>query len=167
MKPSTADRFDSGYVPEPNSGCWLWTKSTSKNGYANFAWDGRQSYAHRYAFGRFVGPIPSGTEIDHLCRVRSCVNPDHLEAVSHRANVLRGTSPSAFAARADKCKAGHEYTAGNTRTAEGGRRVCRECHRLSVADYQRRRPDMVAASGRRHRARVRAKSIQSTNHASQ
>lgn len=73
--------------------CWLWTASVNQLGYGRFRVDNTTRVtAHRYAYETLVGPIPDGQELDHLCRVRSCVNPAHLEPVSHRENVLRGTS---------------------------------------------------------------------------
>jgi hypothetical protein len=71
-------------------GCWLWTGSTLKNGYGNLmGTDGRNQYAHRVAHVLFIGPIPEGYEVDHLCRVRNCVKPAHLEAVTRQENLRR------------------------------------------------------------------------------
>jgi hypothetical protein len=78
---TAADRFDASYVPEPNSGCWLWIGALGATGYGRFSWDGRDGLAHRASYERFVDFVPDGLDIDHLCRVRSCVNPN--------ANVLR------------------------------------------------------------------------------
>jgi hypothetical protein len=78
-----------------NSPCWDWTGYKDEKGYGRIYKEGLNKYAHRYAYEHFVGPIPDNLEIDHLCRRRCCVNPEHLEAVTHRVNVARGTSPSA------------------------------------------------------------------------
>jgi len=75
------------YMPEPNSGCWLWLGSISKKGYGKGP-NGR--HAHRTIFEHYKGPIPNKLELDHKCRVRSCVNPDHLEPVTTKVNVHRG-----------------------------------------------------------------------------
>ena len=74
------------------TGCWLWTQSLSRNGYGikQLRNPRMTEQAHTYMYKRCVGPIPDGCELDHLCRVRSCVNPDHLEPVSHAVNVRRG-----------------------------------------------------------------------------
>jgi HNH endonuclease len=83
-----------GPIPEHRSDlgpCWLWTAATNY-GYGVFRIDRRSIYAHRYAYELLVGPIPDGLQLDHLCRVPPCVNPTHLEPVTHRENILRGTT---------------------------------------------------------------------------
>jgi hypothetical protein len=90
-----ADRFHEKYTPEPNTGCWLWTASLNNGGYGKLSVS--RSYwveAHRVAYELYKGPIPGGKCIDHLCRVRSCVNPDHLEAVTLSENIRRGKGPA-------------------------------------------------------------------------
>lgn len=78
-----------GKIEVSDSGCWLWRMSMMSNGYGN-AWDGKRvRTAHRYAYEFMVGPIPSGLVIDHLCRVRSCVNPGHMQPVTQRENMRR------------------------------------------------------------------------------
>jgi hypothetical protein len=102
----------------------------------------RREYAHRVAYSRAKGPIPAGFHIDHLCRNRLCVNPDHLEAVDPKTNILRGVGAPAQNALKTHCVRGHEFTPGNTHLSPAGWRICRICQRLSSA---RRRE---AASGR-------------------
>lgn len=90
--------------------------------------DGKQRYAHRLAYEWAVGPIPPGAQIDHLCREPRCINPDHLEAVTQRENIVRGESPSAVNARKTHCLHGHEFTPENTyRRPDDGNRQCRAC----------------------------------------
>jgi hypothetical protein len=147
LRPTVEQRFWScvdkqGPVPErrPDLGpCWLWTSGTSA-GYGKF-YVGQQSFlAHRWAYERFVGPIPEGLEPDHLCRVHTCINYErHLELVTHLENVLRGNSPSAHHARKTHCKHGHEFTQANTYHHPSGGRRCRECSRMWQRDYTRRR----------------------------
>ena len=84
------DRFLDSISPEPNSGCWLWTKCGTHNGYGWIKRNGKHQYAHRTSYELFVGPIPEGLQIDHLCRVRCCVNPRHLEPVTRSENIRRG-----------------------------------------------------------------------------
>lgn len=83
--------FDHFYIPEPNSGCWLWIGSERESGgYGFIVRNGRSTAAHRVSYEMAKGPIPEGLVIDHLCRVHCCVNPDHLEAVTQLVNVRRG-----------------------------------------------------------------------------
>ena len=105
--------------------CWMWTGAKSPNGYGRW---GDNLYAHRVSWEYLVGPIENGLHMDHLCRVRLCVNPDHLETVAQRVNTLRGYALSAQEARQTRCKRGHEFTPENTGTAgKSGRRYCRFC----------------------------------------
>lgn len=106
--------------------CWLFTGALA-GGYGRFYLAGGLVPAHRYAYELLVGPIPEGLQLDHLCRVRNCVNPGHLEPVTQRENLLRGTGPSARHARAAQCPQGHPYDAANTYTAPNGHRHCRTC----------------------------------------
>jgi hypothetical protein len=113
--------------------CWLWTGSVYKHsGYGFFNTNGRVHRVHRYSYILANGPIPDGCEIDHLCRVHNCVNPAHLEAVTHRINVLRGISPIAAHANQTHCKRGHPLEGENVilRRSDGGRQ-CRACMRES------------------------------------
>lgn len=98
----------------------------------------QQMLAHRYAWITLVGEIPAGLHIDHLCRNKVCVNPDHLEPVTPRVNVLRGYSMVAANARATHCTHGHEFTPENTRLKHGDR-ICRQCRRDSNRRYKARR----------------------------
>ena len=123
-----------GPIPErcPDLGpCWLWVAARIGNGYGNF-WDGhRVVLAHRFAYELLVGPIPDGLEPDHLCRVRHCVNPAHLEPVTHGENARRGEAGlvmNALQRAVTHCPKGHAYTAENTSWWQGHRK-CRACDR--------------------------------------
>lgn len=70
-------------------GCWLWTAHRNADGYGVFRFDGQMGGAHRFAYRLLVGPVPDGMELDHLCRMRHCVNPEHMEIVTHAENVRR------------------------------------------------------------------------------
>lgn len=117
---------------ETNTGCWLWSGGKNgKPGYGLIGLGPRQGLvlAHRLSYQMHKGPIPSGKHIDHLCRVRSCVNPDHLEAVTHGENLRR--SPITFAgknAAKTHCPRGHEYALKNTYSRAANSRSCRRCH---------------------------------------
>lgn len=127
------DRF-MRYVEKAPGGCWLWTGHTDANGYGRFkAPDGRSVGAYRWAYETLVGGVPDGLHLDHLCRVRRCVNPAHLEPVTCRVNMMRGETFQAANARKTHCPQGHEYTPENTmwitnKPGYKGRR-CRICAR--------------------------------------
>lgn len=119
---------------EGNNGCVLWTGATDGDGrYGSFYYEGRVRRAHRVAYVMFVGPIPEGLDLDHLCRVTQCVNPAHMEPVSHGENVLRGESIQAKNARKTHCKRGHQFTAVDLRPRG---RVCQRC--AEIRNYYRR-----------------------------
>lgn len=113
---------------EGRGGCWIWTGATSSSGYGLVKVGGRQTSVHRLVYEELVIGIPDGLVLDHLCRNRACANPEHLEPVTQRVNVLRGVSAAAAAARATHCGNGHEYNERNTRVT-GNRRECRVCDR--------------------------------------
>lgn len=119
-------------------GYWLWIGAKSKNGYGVIARSGHKLVgAHRISHEFFKGPISDGFEVDHLCRNRACVNPEHLEAVSHSVNVIRGASPSALIRQSGFCAKGHPYTLENR---DSNRRRCRVCQREKAkARYWRNR----------------------------
>lgn len=123
---------------EPNTGCHLWIAFVNEDGYGAFRF-GSMQRAHRVAYESEFGSIPDGLEIDHLCRVRSCVNPEHLEAVTHTENVARGSgNPSK---NNTHCINGHEFSTSNTYTNSG--RQCKTC--------------IKSASAKRYLAKVRNK----------
>src|SRR3990167_10748674 len=124
MRRSPQDRFFTFVKKTP--GCWLWTGALKENGYGAFGVNYRSGYAHRFSYENFRGPIPHGLTIDHLCRVRNCVNPSHLEAVTIGVNTLRGNSVSAKCARKTHCPNGHPYDGVNTYRCRR-RRQCRIC----------------------------------------
>jgi hypothetical protein len=113
-------------VEVDENGCWLWQQFITQNRYGLIRIDGSKRGAHRGVYQRLVGPIPEGHELDHLCRVRHCVNPEHLEPVTHLENVRR--SP-VIMARRERCVAGHEFSENNTYVSPDGRHHCRECCR--------------------------------------
>lgn len=129
-------RFERFHIPEPNSGCWLWIGTLEKTtGYGRFMY----GTAHVWSYTKFVGPIKPGLEIDHLCRMRSCVNPKHLEAVTPRVNVLRGEGVAAINARKTHCPAGHTLTGSNLRVDADRRRHCKLCSAAATAAHRSRK----------------------------
>lgn len=122
-------------VTEDASGCWLWGGATMHNGYGQFRYRTRLIAAHRASYLMFVGPIPEGLDLDHLCRRRNCVNPAHLEPVTRRENLLRGDTITARNAAVTRCPRGHAYDALNTYVRPNDRRrVCRRARRQLVAN---------------------------------
>lgn len=137
-------RFDNYYMPEPNTGCFLWLGYVQKNGYGGFSLQlkgERIREAHRIAYILFIGPIPKGKEIDHKCRVRSCVNPGHLEAVSHRENCLRGASEYSRRAFMTHCFRGHALSGWNLIRKTKTRRNCRKCAYIRAAIGRKKKKD--------------------------
>ena len=126
---SASNAIEKHVSPEPNSGCWLWTGATNDKGYGRH----RSTLAHRASLSLSGISIPAGKEVDHLCRVRCCVNPAHLEVVTHRENLLRGETLTAAAAAKRACPKGHPYVGDNVALVNG-KRKCRECDRQRKAD---------------------------------
>ena len=139
--PRLPPRFWDKVVPEPMSGCWLWVGATNPKGYGHSSKrvDGSltTSTSHRVAYIALVGSIPDGLVLDHKCRTRCCVNPDHLEPVTGTQNTLRGISIHAANARKTHCINGHAFEGDNLITkyrANGNqRRDCRACRKASDA----------------------------------
>ncbi len=106
-----------------DSGCVEWIASTDSKGYGKFQWEGgrngRLMPAHRWAYEWVVGPIPDGLQLDHLCRNRRCVNPEHLEPVTQRVNVLRGVGPAALNAGKTHCYRGTRWSATTSTSTPG------------------------------------------------
>lgn len=125
MNAVQVDRFWAKVVKSAD-GCWLWT-GASTQGYGDVGIDGKTRKAHRVAWELSGRTLDPSLTLDHLCRNRACVNPDHLEQVTNRENLLRGTSPSAVHARKTHCPWGHEYTPENTTIRANGARRCKAC----------------------------------------
>jgi hypothetical protein len=129
------ERFDSKWTPEPNTGCHLWTAGTDMHGYAQFRVNGKGLGGHRFAWVRAHGPVPDGLHLDHLCRVRCCVNPAHLEPVTVRENIMRSPLRGTQKMGITQCPRGHSYDDANTYRRPDGGRGCRKC----IAEHNRRR----------------------------
>jgi len=123
---------------EQDGDCWNWQSELNNRGYGFFYIAERRLLAHRYSYELFNGPIPHGLEIDHLCRNRRCVNPDHLETVTTKVNVLRGISFAAVNAKKTHCPKGHSYE-----FFDGTSRRCKPCHSEKMRRYNRKRTEQA------------------------
>lgn len=127
------------------TGCWIWTRARTEAGYGRIQVNGKSRYVHRIAYEAFIGPIPDGMQIDHLCHTedadcpggsacphRACCNPAHLEPVAPLENTRRGRGHGSET----HCPQGHPYAGDNLRMWKG-RRVCRSCNRERSATWYR------------------------------
>lgn len=117
---------------EKTEQCWIWVGPKSDTGYGNFYVEGRYMGAHRWSYIDAYGSIPENLTLDHLCRIRACVNPSHLEPVTQGENARRGdrTAQRALFAAMTHCRAGHLYSEENTYFTPQGYRHCRTCGRI-------------------------------------
>lgn len=129
----------------PVTGCWEWTAYLNKKGYGSFGPFRGVKLAHRVSYEALVGPIPEPLVIDHLCRVRNCVNPAHMEPVTSRENSRRGDSWARERGKTH-CPAGHAYDDVNT-YKQRGERVCKLCLKARHSAYYFRviKPSRIAA----------------------
>jgi hypothetical protein len=141
--------------------CWTWQGPRNGTGYGRFSIGKRMVQAHRFAFEEVRGPIPEGLVLDHRCRTPLCVNPWHLDPVTHRENILRGIGPSAQNVRKTHCPEGHEYSVENT-IVKGTQRHCRACRVKHDRNYKERHRSKVAANHRRYMRLWRAARLTSS-----
>jgi hypothetical protein len=141
------ERFWERIEKDQSTGCWNFRARYYSRGYAQFSVSGNGSdgsqvrvYAHRYSWELHRGPIPAGLSLDHRCRNTICCNPDHLEPVSLKENVLRSNGVFALNARKAMCKRGHQFTPQNTYSKRPGERRCRTCR----ADQHRAKRNAAA-----------------------
>lgn len=146
-------RFWSKVNKQAPDGCWLWTGSPGRWGYAQVRMGGRAGgmvLVHRWAYENLVGPIPAGLELDHRChtddptcaggpcRHRLCVNPEHLEPVTEQENARRSRSASGVNSRKTHCIHGHAFDEKNTLITPKGNRSCRACRLRNVREWRKR-----------------------------
>ena len=121
---------------DPDTGCWRWTGGIGSGGYGQVRVNGRLLLVHRVAYELFVGPTPEGLELDHLCRVTECANPEHLEAVTHAENQRRGRRGVLYEIPAE-CRHGHALVGDNLGPPHGTNRwLCRTCHSQNARRYR-------------------------------
>lgn len=133
MRASARERIQRWSDIDGQTGCWVWALRVDRHGYGHFKMDGRSWLAHRAAYHVFVGAIPSGLTIDHLCRNTRCVNPEHLEPVTNQENCRRGIE-----ATKTHCVNGHLFDQENT-YRHGETRHCRKCNAARSQSYKQRK----------------------------
>jgi len=146
--------IQSKIMPEPTSGCWLWAGATAGKNYGQITHDGKRQYAHRVVYELVVRSIPEGLEIDHLCKVTCCVNPNHLEPVTHKENLRRSDAvlkTKLWAASITVCPSGHEYTKENT-AIYNGKRHCRLCAAIAGRKYDESNREKRKLAARAYRS---------------
>lgn len=152
--------FLSYVVPEPNTGCWLWVGAHDNGGYGIF----RNQKAHRFSYTLHRGEIPEGLVLDHLCRVRCCVNPNHLEAVTAKENIRRGEVSLIHGSKTN-CPYGHPYDVDNIYYYKNSRnevlktRACRICKLIKQQAYRDKK--RVGPKTRQRKSGVRYKKRES------
>jgi len=144
VKHSSEERFLSKVSrPFGDVGCWVWTAGKFEKGYGAFKDRRKQWRAHRWSYEHWRGPVPHGLQLDHLCRVRACVNPWHLEAVDCRTNIVRGERGQAI--RTGVCSGGHSLAEHASReyTRKDGR-TYRQCVKCREVRRERKRQAALA-----------------------
>lgn len=136
--PNTLEnRFLDKITIDPETGCWLW-RGVTGGGYGNFFFEKKHRRAHRFSYQAFYGQISKGLDLDHVCRVRRCVNPTHLRMVTERENVLIGNTIVAANLMKTHCCRGHKLSGSNLIRVPTGR-ACRECSRMHGRNFKRRK----------------------------
>jgi hypothetical protein len=146
---TVADRFRKKYVISGDTGCWVW-QDNDRSGYGFLSVNKQKQMAHRVSYELHVGPIPEGLQIDHLCRNKMCVNPDHLEAVTQQENILRSNNLAAQWARRTVC-----HICGGPFHIWKGRRVCRHCQLERNRRWREANPEKARKSMRESQRRYR------------
>lgn len=121
-------------VHKDDNDCWIWKGYIDKDGYGTFSYRSKEMRAHRWSYMHFVGSLDNNLTIDHICNVRACVNPKHLQQIPIKDNILRGSGPSARNAKKTHCRHGHAF-ADNNVVHDKKQRRCRECSRLSARKH--------------------------------
>lgn len=156
MKPRPAsERFYGKYEVDAKSGCWIWTGARGDHGYGTIGDTPepnkpRTLLAHRLSYEMHIGPIPEGLVVDHMCNNRACVNPAHLQAITHRANIDRSPKPIVRRRLENRCIRGHDLTDPEVvyTRPDTGRRQCKVCHKIRDEAARRAAGKMPQKRGR-------------------
>lgn len=133
-------------VAHNEAGCWVWTRGKERFGYGKISIGYKTFMAHRVSYEQFVGPIPKGLQLDHVCHNPSCVNPSHLEPVTARENLMRSPTFQAKNAAKTHCPKNHPYHGENLFTRKDGARGCRICMRQNLRNSRAARKLLSRAS---------------------
>ena len=155
-KPRTAaEKFHDKYAVDPDTGCWNWTDVPGDHGYGTISeapapMQRRTLLAHRVSYELHKGPIPDGLVVDHMCNNRRCVNPDHLQAITHEANIKRSPAPHVQRWLTGRCIRGHDLTDPEVAyiRPDNGRPMCRVCVRIRGEATRRNEGKMPQKRGR-------------------
>jgi len=146
------ERFLNNIAIDDN-GCWFWIAGKTLEGYSTFQVNLKKIRAHRFIYKYYYGNIPKNLILDHLCRNRACVNPAHLEPVTHKENILRGKGVTAINAKRTSCIYGHPLSGNNLYIQPNGQRCCRECGRNRDRKYYHRDIEKTRQLRRKKRQR--------------
>lgn len=141
MRKTPIERFTEKYIVT-SCGCWIWIASIGSHGYGQLGLNDKIVTAHTFSYNNFIGLIPDGLELDHLCRNRSCVCPWHLETVPHKINMKRGINlfgNNIHNKSKTYCPQGHPYNADNTYIGDHNDRQCRICRANADKRYKAKR----------------------------
>jgi len=130
----TIEDFESKIIKTGN--CWEWTGYIKSNGYGQLTQNGKTVLSHRVIYELYKGEIPHGLDLDHLCRNRKCVNPNHLEPVTRKENLMRGVGLTSQNLKKTHCPKGHEYNGVNLYRDTKNFRRCRECNRITQYNWR-------------------------------
>lgn len=133
------------YSVVAGSNCWVWGGYTNHDGYGRVRWKRKLTMVHRLMYTQYVGEIPLGFELDHLCRNRACVNPTHLEPVLHKENMRRGISRCS---KKVDCKRGHPLAGNNLYLDPTGARQCRKCDALWMKAFRAKKREEIASQSK-------------------
>lgn len=148
---SIADHIKANIKIIRRTGCWEWQRCIHPSGYGRIGIDYKVFYVHRISYELFVGKIPKGLDLDHLCRNRRCCNPEHLEPVTRSVNLRRGAGPKIIALLALKkthCPKEHPYNKENTMRDSAGYRACRICRKLAREKCYKKHEKLYRATAR-------------------
>jgi len=130
----------SNRIVEGEYGCWIWTGTDNGNDYPTSNVGSKQVYVYKEMYEYLKGPIPYGKEPDHICRIRKCINPAHIEPVTHRENMKRGKTIIARQIQSKTCPNGHPYSGVNNR----GDRICHPCYAEVARAYRQHKKARVS-----------------------